>query len=66
MIVSNEDGSVVDEKYVSTRIKACIFMNTTREVDCSFFLCTVDLWSGDGKQEMNLVLHPSSSDSTLR
>jgi hypothetical protein len=32
------------------------------EVDCSFFLVTVDLWSADGKHEMNLVLHPSSTD----
>ena len=32
------------------------------EVDCSFFLVTVDLWSADGKHEMNLVLHPTSSD----
>lgn len=32
------------------------------EVDCSFFLVTVDLWSADGKHEMNLVLHPSSAD----
>ncbi|KAF9021507.1 hypothetical protein BDZ89DRAFT_1163712 [Hymenopellis radicata] len=46
MVVTNEDGTLVDEK----------------DVDCSFFLVTVDLWSADGKQEMNLVLHPSSSD----
>lgn len=32
------------------------------EVDCSFFLVTVDLWSADGSKEMNLVLHPTSSD----
>src|SRR6267154_1368444 len=32
-----------------------------RDIDCSFFLVTVDLWSADGKREMNLVLHPSSS-----
>ncbi|KAJ3932990.1 MAG: velvet factor-domain-containing protein [Lentinula lateritia] len=32
------------------------------DVDCSFFVVTVDLWSADGKQEMNLVLHPSSAD----
>lgn len=31
------------------------------ELDSSFFLVTVDLWSADGKREMNLVLHPSSS-----
>ncbi|KDQ64408.1 hypothetical protein JAAARDRAFT_225099 [Jaapia argillacea MUCL 33604] len=32
------------------------------EIDYTFFVVTVDLWSSDGKQEMNLVLHPSSSD----
>lgn len=32
------------------------------EIDWSFFLVLVDLWSADGKQEMNLVLHPSSAD----
>jgi len=32
------------------------------DVDISFFLVTVDLWSADGKQEMNLVLHPSTSE----
>ncbi|KAJ8518869.1 hypothetical protein ONZ45_g4125 [Pleurotus djamor] len=46
MVVRREDNSVVD----------------VDEVDSSFFLVTVDLWSGDAKQEMNLVLHPSSSD----
>lgn len=33
------------------------------DIDCSFFLVTVDLWSADGKQEMNLVLHPSNSST---
>jgi len=46
MIVKREDNSVVD----------------VDEVDCSFFLVTVDLWSADGKHEMNLVLHPTSAD----
>ncbi|KZS94111.1 hypothetical protein SISNIDRAFT_59558 [Sistotremastrum niveocremeum HHB9708] len=32
------------------------------DIDIAFFLVTVDLWSQDGKQEMNLVLHPSSAD----
>ncbi|KAG6817878.1 hypothetical protein H0H87_001710 [Tephrocybe sp. NHM501043] len=36
--------------------------SATSDVDCSFFLVTVDLWSADGKEEMNLVLHPSSAD----
>ncbi|KAI4293666.1 hypothetical protein K525DRAFT_262663 [Schizophyllum commune Loenen D] len=31
------------------------------DIDCSFFLVTVDLWSEDGKQEMNLVLHPNAA-----
>lgn len=42
-----------------------LFLPLTRidsELDSSFFLVTVDLWSADGKREMNLVLHPSSSD----
>ncbi|KAG6842059.1 hypothetical protein C0991_003585 [Blastosporella zonata] len=46
MIVRRDDNSVID----------------VDDVDCSFFLVTVDLWSADGKHEMNLVLHPSSPD----
>ncbi|KAF8165576.1 velvet factor [Crassisporium funariophilum] len=46
MIVRRDDDSIVD----------------VDDVDCSFFLVTVDLWSADGKHEMNLVLHPSSAD----
>ena len=34
--------------------------NLPSEVDCSFFLVTVDLWSADSVREMNLVMHPSS------
>ncbi|KAG2757514.1 hypothetical protein P692DRAFT_20824911 [Suillus brevipes Sb2] len=45
MVVRREDNSIVD----------------VEDIDCSFFLVTVDLWSADGKREMNLVLHPSSS-----
>ena len=32
------------------------------DTDISFFVVTVDLWSEDGQQEMNLVLNPNSSD----
>lgn len=32
------------------------------DVDYAFFIVCVDLWSADGKREMNLVLHPSSAD----
>ncbi|KAH9927228.1 velvet factor-domain-containing protein [Fomitopsis serialis] len=46
MIVRREDGSALD----------------VDDIDTSFFLVTVDLWSADGKQEMNLVLHPTSAD----
>lgn len=45
MVVRRENNSIVD----------------VDEVDCSFFLVTVDLWSADGSREMNLVLHPSSA-----
>lgn len=46
MVVRREDNSIVD----------------VDDMDCSFFLVTVDLWSADGKHETNLVLHPSSAD----
>ncbi|KAF9077023.1 velvet factor [Rhodocollybia butyracea] len=46
MIVRRDDNSLVDSD----------------DIDSSFFIVTVDLWSADGKQEMNLVLHPSSTD----
>lgn len=35
------------------------------DIDISFFIVTVDLWSEDAKQEMNLVLHPSSQDRVV-
>ncbi|KAF8812211.1 hypothetical protein BYT27DRAFT_7132530 [Phlegmacium glaucopus] len=46
MVVRREDDSIVD----------------VDDLDCSFFLVTVDLWSADGQHEMNLVLHPSSTE----
>ncbi|KIY49492.1 hypothetical protein FISHEDRAFT_72812 [Fistulina hepatica ATCC 64428] len=46
MVVRNEDDSVVNAD----------------DVDISFFLVMVDLWSEDGKEEMNLVLNPSAAD----
>ncbi|KAJ3722628.1 velvet factor [Lentinula raphanica] len=46
MVVRRDDNSLVE----------------VDDIDCSFFVVTVDLWSADGKQEMNLVLHPSSAD----
>ncbi|EJD01613.1 uncharacterized protein FOMMEDRAFT_142187 [Fomitiporia mediterranea MF3/22] len=46
MTVRREDNSIVD----------------VDDLDVAFFVVTVDLWSADGKQEMNLVLHPSSAD----
>lgn len=49
LVVRREDDSIVD----------------VDEIDYTFFLATVDLWSEDGKQEMNLVLHPTSSDRSV-
>lgn len=66
MIVHREDGSVVDVECVFLRSEnpICRFSRVCpcSEIDCSFFLVTVDLWSADGKHEMNLVLHPTSAD----
>ncbi|TRM68219.1 velvet factor [Schizophyllum amplum] len=45
MVVRRDDNTLVD----------------VDDLDCSFFLVTVDLWSEDGRQEMNLVLHPNAA-----
>ncbi|KAF7975105.1 hypothetical protein HWV62_10383 [Athelia sp. TMB] len=49
MVVKRQDNTIVDDD----------------KIDTSFFLVTVDLWSEDGTQEMNLVLHPSSSERII-
>ncbi|KAF9651073.1 hypothetical protein BDM02DRAFT_3111084 [Thelephora ganbajun] len=49
LVVRRDDDTIVD----------------VDEIDYTFFLATVDLWSEDGKQEMNLVLHPTSSDRSV-
>ncbi|TDL29832.1 hypothetical protein BD410DRAFT_780327 [Rickenella mellea] len=46
MVVRRDDNSIVD----------------VDDIDVAFFVVTVDLWSADGRKEMNLVLHPSSAD----
>jgi hypothetical protein len=33
------------------------------EVDCNFFILSVDLWDAEGRQEQNLVMHPSNNAS---
>jgi hypothetical protein len=33
-----------------------------RDVDLTFFIATVDLWSEDGMREMNLVLNTSNTE----
>jgi hypothetical protein len=30
-------------------------------VDCNFFILSVDLWDPEGRQEQNLVMHPSNT-----
>ena len=61
MVVRREDNSIVDVEYVPRPLPSSSPPTLCSELDCSFFLVTVDLWSADGKREMNLVLHPSSS-----
>jgi len=41
------------------------YQSSYSDIDISFFLVTVDLWSEDGNQEMNLVLHPSSQERII-
>lgn len=37
--------------------------NVHSEIDTSFYVLTVDLWSGDGTREVNLVRHSATSPS---
>jgi hypothetical protein len=34
-------------------------------VDCNFFILSVDLWDGEGRQEQNLVMHPNTASAAL-
>ena len=35
------------------------------DVDCNFFILSVDLWDSEGRHEQNLVMHPNTSSSAL-
>ena len=35
------------------------------DVDCNFFILSVDLWDGEGRHEQNLVMHPNTASSAL-
>lgn len=64
MIVRREDNSILEVESVC--IYSLYFCSCScpfaSDIDVDFFLVTVDLWSADGKEERNLVLHPSSAD----
>jgi hypothetical protein len=40
----------------------CDDATTPRDIDITFFIATIDLWSGDGKIEQNLVLNTTAVD----
>ena len=67
LVVRRDDDTIVDVEYVRFLIREDFSSLTPglSEIDYTFFLATVDLWSEDGKQEMNLVLHPTSSDRSV-
>ena len=67
LVVRRDDDTIVDVEYVCPFICEDFLPLTSEpsEIDYTFFLATVDLWSEDGKQEMNLVLHPTSSDRSV-
>ena len=63
MIEHNENSQLVDIKFVVIFFSFTLnSWNHRSDIDVAFFVVTVDLWSSDGKEEMNLVLHPSSAD----
>lgn len=67
MVVKREDNSLVDDEYVPFLLPLVlrIDLDSCSEIDTSFFLVTVDLWSEDGTQEINLVQHPSSQERII-
>ncbi|KAF8351662.1 hypothetical protein F5887DRAFT_217818 [Amanita rubescens] len=58
LVVRRDDNTIVDSEYTSFNPRSYSRLILYRELDYSFFLVTVDLWSEDGKREVNLVLHP--------
>lgn len=41
-------------------IRWSIMIRLLSQVDIHFLVCMVDLWSSDGQQQRNVVMHPSS------
>jgi hypothetical protein len=69
MIVRDKQNNPVDVESVDRSVRprapappAHHALPPRRQIDPTFFVVTVDLWSDDGIKEMNLVLHPSSAD----
>jgi hypothetical protein len=60
-----ENGVLISHECVSLFEAVCQeaeFANDCRDVDVTFFIVTVDLWSLDGHDEQNLVLNTFSGD----
>lgn len=67
MTVKHENNEIAEIGYVIIgvilfSVHAKLLLLSYSDIDVAFFVVTVDLWSADGKHEMNLVLHPSSAD----
>ena len=57
-------GNEVDPKYVCLLFSANYSSHYfPSEIDTSYFVLTVDLWSADGTREVNLVRHSATSPS---
>jgi hypothetical protein len=53
----DEDNNVIPEEYESYTYIFVALIASSRDVDVTFFVASVDLWSADGTQEQNLVLN---------
>lgn len=49
--------------YLSSPCATCVDGCCRSDVDCNFFVLSVDLWDVAGTQEQNLVMHPSNTSA---
>lgn len=61
----DEKGNELTNLYPSSLNRTGLIVFRRTEVDCNFFVLSVDLWDADGENEQNLVMHPNTSAAAI-